>query len=1209
MGKKVEIIVPDTSVIIDRAISKILKKTKKKVKVVVPVAVIDELQAQASKGREIGFIGLDEIKVIREICKKKKFKLEFKGERPSLEDIKLARAGRIDAIIRETAKKVNGTLYTADYVQALVGEAEGVKVKYIAPKIKTKGLIFEKFFTEDTLSVHIKEKSPIFAKRGKPGEFKLVKIVDKKLSKEEVEQIIREISEAARISEEGFVEISKAGATVIQFGQFRIAITRPPFSDGLEVTIVRPVVKLRLEDYNVSKKLIKRLEERAEGILIAGPPGSGKCIEIFMPIINKEGIPKRIDELYNQEVLSLSKRLEPKQIEGRIIEEQNVIEIKTRTGRKIRVSNKHPLLVASYDGIKWKFAGKIKNGDRIAVLRKINVVEREVILPIEKLDGKRTIVEINGKEIPLEKVLRKIKDEKIEVKAYFYGRNGKKSNKIKLPLVLSKELAEIYGYLLAEGSGDTIEFVNSSPILVKRFKYLMKKVFGVNNFYCVEKNRWRIKKGKMIEEFFRKVFGIPKRRKSLTADIPEFMLVAKKEIISRFLRAYFDGDGTIGRSGIEITTGSKKIAEKLSFLLLKLGIFSALKERKIKGRIYYRIVISDRKNIREFYKKVGSTLKKDRFEEFLKGKSYSHFDLIPAGGIVLQIFKLLNLRYDAFSLTKNLYSRKRLERKFKELVEKYLEFLSLEKDFIYVFQLSRIEEIKKELINRLEGKIKNKEKFCRKYHLDHRRIRIWKKRSEKPTLRTLFKFYKGIEMEYGNGKEELKMILGLKSQLEILKFLIKKILRNSREFSKDPKERLFLNYFLRKEDVLGIRKTEKIKKIVKKVFKIFKEKKKKTEELLSHLVLLLNQYLLWDEVIEVKRIGKRKAFDLKIKDSHNFLVGYLPVLVHNSTLASSIAEFYWRKGKIVKTLESPKDLQVPDEITQYGPLEGSFENTADILLLVRPDYSIFDEVRKTKDFKVFADLRLAGVGMVGVVHASKPIDAIQRFMGRIELGMIPHIVDTIIFVEGGEIKKVYELKLVVKVPTGMTEADLARPVVEVRDFESGELEYEIYSYGEENVVVPVKEIGKGKESPVKKLAKERILMEFRKFDPKVEVEVIGDDKAVVRVRNEIIPMIIGKDGKRISKIEKRLGIHIDVEPRIPAFGKEVSYQVRDLGKSLEFSFGAKHAGKIASFYVEGKPIFTAIIGKKGKIKITKSSDIGKELVKALSSKKEIKILV
>ena len=74
----------------------------------------------------------------------------------------------------------------------------------------------------------------------------------------------------------GSVEISRSGATVIQYGRFRIAITRPPFSDGLEITIVKPIVKLALADYNANEKLMDRLSGEAEGIIISGPPGSGK---------------------------------------------------------------------------------------------------------------------------------------------------------------------------------------------------------------------------------------------------------------------------------------------------------------------------------------------------------------------------------------------------------------------------------------------------------------------------------------------------------------------------------------------------------------------------------------------------------------------------------------------------------------------------------------------------------------------------------------------------------------------------------------------------------------------------------------------------------------------------------------------------------------------------------------------------------------------
>ncbi|MFX1326919.1 MAG: ATPase, T2SS/T4P/T4SS family [Promethearchaeota archaeon] len=174
-----------------------------------------------------------------------------------------------------------------------------------------------------------------------------------------------------------------------------------------------------------------------------------------------------------------------------------------------------------------------------------------------------------------------------------------------------------------------------------------------------------------------------------------------------------------------------------------------------------------------------------------------------------------------------------------------------------------------------------------------------------------------------------------------------------------------------------------------------------------------------------------------------------------STFSAALANYYLKQEKVIKTLESVRDLQVQPEITQYTKLEGSLENSADILLLVRPDFTIFDEVRTTRDFEIYSDFRLSGVGMVGVVHSSSAIDAIQRFIGRIELGMLPSIIDTIIFIEGGDISTVFILKMTVKVPHGFRDKDLARPVVEVRDFKNDRLEFEIYNFGNDVVVNPI----------------------------------------------------------------------------------------------------------------------------------------------------------
>ncbi|MEM2665956.1 MAG: ATPase, partial [Nitrososphaerota archaeon] len=270
-------IVPDTSIVINGKLTEHLQSGElKECEVIIPIAVVDELQAQASKKREPGFIGLNELKRIREICAEKNIPIRFSGERPSLEDIKLARSGRIDALIRDVAKNEGATLFTSDYVQALVAEAEGIPVRYIPTEPKKFELLFEKYFTPDTLSLHLKEDAPPMAKVGKPGNLKLVKLRDEPCTQQEISEIINGIIEAARSREDGSVEIVRSGALVIQMGPYRIAIARPPFSDGLEVTIVRPIVKLTLEDYHLSQKLMERLKNRAEGILIAGQPGSGK---------------------------------------------------------------------------------------------------------------------------------------------------------------------------------------------------------------------------------------------------------------------------------------------------------------------------------------------------------------------------------------------------------------------------------------------------------------------------------------------------------------------------------------------------------------------------------------------------------------------------------------------------------------------------------------------------------------------------------------------------------------------------------------------------------------------------------------------------------------------------------------------------------------------------------------------------------------------
>lgn len=261
-----------------------------------------------------------------------------------------------------------------------------------------------------------------------------------------------------------------------------------------------------------------------------------------------------------------------------------------------------------------------------------------------------------------------------------------------------------------------------------------------------------------------------------------------------------------------------------------------------------------------------------------------------------------------------------------------------------------------------------------------------------------------------------------------------------------------------------------------------------------------------------------------------------------TTFAQALAEFYKNLGKIVKTIEAPRDMMLSHEITRYSKNFGTPEEIHDILLLSRPDYTIFDEMRNPMDFQLFADLRLAGVGMVGVIHATTAVDAIQRFIGKVELGMIPSIIDTVIFMFKGEVSRVLALKTTVKVPHGLQSEDLARPVVLIYDFITGKPMFEVYTFGERTFVVPVSK--------------------------EATRELYGAEEEIKR------------------------------EEELP--GGALPYVVHVRKKSYIFDFGRSKAGRPISAYIGSRFLFSDIVGKTGTIKIEKRSRLGRIVKDAIN---------
>ncbi|MDC0256381.1 hypothetical protein OAJ99_01550, partial [Candidatus Poseidoniales archaeon] len=217
----------------------------------------------------------------------------------------------------------------------------------------------------------------------------------------------------------------------------------------------------------------------------------------------------------------------------------------------------------------------------------------------------------------------------------------------------------------------------------------------------------------------------------------------------------------------------------------------------------------------------------------------------------------------------------------------------------------------------------------------------------------------------------------------------------------------------------------------------------------------------------------------------------------------------------------------------------------EVIFLVRPDFVIFDEVRRARDFEIFGDVRLAGVGLLGVTHANSALEAIQRLVGKVELGLISQVLDTVINIEKGKVSEVLELKMVVRAPTGM-ESDLSRPVIEIKRFPSGELTHEMFAFGSEIAVVPVSGAAGEGGSPAWRLAAEELKREATRLTgiSVLHAKFLTDASADIYVDDSAIGAMVGPGGDAIRSLEKDLG-------RIKLNVKSVTELPRALRKKVE----------------------------------------------------------
>lgn len=319
-----------------------------------------------------------------------------------------------------------------------------------------------------------------------------------------------------------------------------------------------------------------------------------------------------------------------------------------------------------------------------------------------------------------------------------------------------------------------------------------------------------------------------------------------------------------------------------------------------------------------------------------------------------------------------------------------------------------------------------------------------------------------------------------------------------------------------------------------------------------------------------------------------------------STFAQSVLDAYTKQGKIVKTIESPRDLRPHPSVSQYSLHHADTRELHDILLLSRPDQVVFDEMRTTKDFALFTDLRLSGIGLLGVMHASSPIDAVQRFLHRLELGLLPHVLDTLVFVDKGEVAQVLQLSLVVKVPEGLASDDLARPVVVISD--AHQPLYEMYTFGDQIVTVA---LGEEKSSPIEKLAKREVMRLIAPVTTKAQIRFTSSGHMILSVQRGI------KEELDLEDLESKIGLKISVEemgkPKVVAV-KDIPYKLSGTEQALIFELHDMPE-VLTQVFVGDEFLMSAKSSKKSLIKVRLDSVLGEKLTNAIKQKVAINLRI
>jgi intein/homing endonuclease len=292
------------------------------------------------------------------------------------------------------------------------------------------------------------------------------------------------------------------------------------------------------------------------------------------------------------------------------LSDSHVWTVRTRTGREVTTSARHPFLTP--EG--WKRAAEITVADRIAVARHIKIstesqplprvpalghdeidVDRLPIRPGRRfdIDAQRRILQkyIDGASIT--DLAREIGTHWASIRAIVH-RYGIRSRWRRVwataPERTSPEFWRWLGYFTAEGYAHDprgsyrLWFANTDPALRADYVALSRALFGVTP----RERRNEIDFDALNLRPFFESLGFTTPTNPGTKTVPELLFRCPDDEVAAFLQGYLDGDGTVGKDGVHVTTKSPRLASQVQMLCSRLGVLafvSTVRCRATNGRM------------------------------------------------------------------------------------------------------------------------------------------------------------------------------------------------------------------------------------------------------------------------------------------------------------------------------------------------------------------------------------------------------------------------------------------------------------------------------------------------------------------------------------------------------------------------------------------------------------------------------------------------